>query len=108
MNLIKGEEDKLDWKFNLSSVRELVDRGRIREVSFDPAFPCHKPCVFIYGQNSDFVRPSDHPAIRQLFPCSTFYCIEGAGHYLHVERQAEFLSILNSQLDVVDVENKVM
>lgn len=94
MSLVKDVEGKLMWKFNLPALRQLIAGGGIREVHFNPDEPCHRDAVFIYGQKSDFVRESDRPAILKLFPNSTFHCLPDAGHYLHVEKQAEFLTQL--------------
>ena len=98
MNLVRDGDGKLKWKFNLHALRALVAQGRIREVQFDPNKPCDCTTVFIYGQKSDFVCEGDLPAILKLFPNSTFHCIADAGHYLHVEKQPEFLSVLCSNL----------
>ena len=48
------------------------------------------PTLFITGAASSYVRPEHHPLITSLFPNARFVAIEGAGHWLHTERAAEF------------------
>lgn len=49
-----------------------------------------------------FFRKSDHPHILKIFPNAEFKYIEGAGHWVHSEKPAEFLQIciefLNRQI----------
>ena len=100
MSLIKDDTGtRLKWKFNLEAIKDLVCNGSIREIylpSDSPAF--EGETVFIHGGKSDFVKEQDKEDILKLFPKSHFHCIPDAGHYLHVEKQKEFLDILVSYL----------
>ncbi|MEM6261556.1 MAG: hypothetical protein AAGI38_03540 [Bacteroidota bacterium] len=42
---------------------------------------------------------SDKPAIKEVFPHATFAKIPGAGHWLHAEKPAEFLEIVQGFLE---------
>lgn len=98
MNLVKGEDGKLRWKFNLHAIKELVSNGLIRRIELKEETAYPKETVFIYGGKSDFVKDSDRPAILKYFPKSFFVSILDAGHYLHVEKPKEFLQALLSVL----------
>lgn len=48
------------------------------------------PTLFLSGANSDYVQPSNRPAIKTQFPAAKFAKIPGAGHWLHAEKPREF------------------
>ena len=48
------------------------------------------PALFLTGEWSGYVRDSDRPAIRALFPAARFAVIRDAGHWLHAEQPAAF------------------
>jgi pimeloyl-ACP methyl ester carboxylesterase len=56
------------------------------------------PTLFIRGGASDYVPPAAEPRIRALFPDLRLVTIPNAGHYLHVERPAEFLAAVETFL----------
>ena len=98
LNLYKDGE-QLSWKFNLPTLRQMIVSGELRRPVANEGSSCERPCIFIYGRKSDFVRDSDLPKILELAPHSTFHGIPDAGHYLHVEKQTEFLRLLLSHID---------
>lgn len=57
------------------------------------------PALFVNGSESRYLRPEHHATIRALFPRAEFATIEGAGHWLHAERPAEFLATVSAFLD---------
>lgn len=56
------------------------------------------PTRFIYGELSDYVRPSHHVAIERLFPQATMCRVEGAGHWVYADRPQGFMDCLNPLL----------
>jgi pimeloyl-ACP methyl ester carboxylesterase len=56
------------------------------------------PTLFVSGANSDYVRPEHRPAIRALFPTARFVTVKNAGHWLHVDNPAGFLSVVEAFL----------
>ena len=96
---MKREDGELSWKFNLPSIKELVVNGLIREIDLPSDRPAYLgETIFIYGGKSDFVMDGDQPGITSLFPNNKMHCLPDAGHYLHVEKPKEFLSLLISVL----------
>jgi len=48
------------------------------------------PVMLIGGGESDFVLPEHHDAVRAFFPSVDIQMIEGAGHWVHAQKPAEF------------------
>ena len=49
------------------------------------------PSLFVAGGRSSYIKPEHRPVIARLFPEAEHTVIEGAGHWVHPERPAEFL-----------------
>ena len=56
------------------------------------------PVLVVSGAQSDYVRPEHRPAIRALFPASRFVIVKNAGHWLHADNPAGFLSVVEAFL----------
>jgi esterase len=56
------------------------------------------PCLFVTGANSDYVRHDHRPAIRSMFPAARFVAIKNAGHWVHADNPAGFLSVVEAFL----------
>lgn len=54
------------------------------------------PTLFLAGERSPYIRPEHHAAMRRLFPAHRTLVIEEAGHWLHAERPARFLEVLQA------------
>lgn len=57
------------------------------------------PCLFATGANSNYVLPEHRAIIRSRFPTTRFVAIKNAGHWLHSDNPAGFLSVLQAFLD---------
>ena len=60
--------------------------------------PYSGPTVFAAGAQSDYILPEHRPAIRALFPTARFVTVKNAGHWLHADNPAGFLSVLEAFL----------
>jgi esterase len=56
------------------------------------------PSLFVTGANSDYVRPEHRPIVRSLFPTARFVAIKNAGHWVHADNPAGFLSVVEAFL----------
>ncbi|WP_428488251.1 alpha/beta fold hydrolase [Rhodopila sp.] len=56
------------------------------------------PTLFVTGGNSDYVRAEHRPIIRTLFPAARFVAVKHAGHWVHADNPAGFLSVLEAFL----------
>ncbi len=56
------------------------------------------PTLFVSGARSDYVLPEHRPIIRALFPAARFVIVKNAGHWLHADNPAGFLSVVEAFL----------
>jgi pimeloyl-ACP methyl ester carboxylesterase len=56
------------------------------------------PTVFVTGAESDYVLPEYRPAIRGMFPNARFVAVKHAGHWVHADNPAGFLSVVEAFL----------
>ena len=56
------------------------------------------PALFVSGARSDYVLTEHRPMIRALFPASRFVNVKNAGHWLHADNPAGFLSVVEAFL----------
>jgi len=90
-NLCRDENGQFKWKINLSVITqqiEFVGAGiKDSEIITTPA-------LFIRGGNSDYIKDTDEPIIKKIFPNSSIKTIEGASHWIHAEKPAEFITMI--------------
>ena len=55
--------------------------------------------VFVTGANSTYVLPEHRPIIRARFPTARFVAIKNAGHWVHADNPAGFLSVVEAFLN---------
>ncbi len=81
------EKGKLGLRFNIDAIEHNIERigGAILDARFNGA------SFFIRGGNSDYVTDGDIEDIKLAFPNAQIGTIDGAGHWLHAEKQKEFL-----------------
>jgi esterase len=56
------------------------------------------PCLFVTGAHSNYVLPEHRPVIRSQFPAARFIAIKNAGHWVHADNPAGFLSVVEAFL----------
>jgi esterase len=54
--------------------------------------------LFVAGAQSDYLLPEHRPVIRALFPSARFVSIKHAGHWVHADNPAGFLSVVEAFL----------
>ncbi len=84
------------WKVNLNAIREaypaLCAALRLE--------PWSGPSLFVRGAASDYIGDRDWPPIRSFFPEARLATIPGAGHWVHADNPAAFISaVLNFLLE---------
>jgi len=58
------------------------------------AAPYAGPTLFLHGAESDYVQPSANAVIKRLFPNAAQQAVEGASHWLHVDKPKQVIEIL--------------
>lgn len=90
-NIYWKTDTQLNWRFNFIVLEKNID-GIGAEIEFTRVYTKHDfKTLFIRGENSTYILDSDIPDIRNNFPDAEFATIEGAGHWLHVDKPKEFL-----------------
>lgn len=64
-----------------------------------PYPPSPVPTAFIAGAKSGFFTSACKPVAQAFFPHSSFHVLPDAGHFLHVENPAGFLTLLKQIVD---------
>jgi pimeloyl-ACP methyl ester carboxylesterase len=60
--------------------------------------PFNNPSLFLRGEHSDYVQPTDFPVIQRLFPRAKIETIPGTDHWLHAEAPEAFFRIVQEFL----------
>ena len=91
--LLKGlgrnEAKNFAWKFNLKVLSEKYEEVL---APIELTYPFEGPTLFIHGGKSQYVLEEDKENIHDYFPSVVFDKISSAGHWLHAEAPAEFIT----------------
>lgn len=91
------EDGRASWRINLDALAEGMERLTGWPEDWpEPRF--ERPALFLHGGASPYVPADSHDRIRELFPEAKFEAIEGAGHFLHAEKPAEFEAAVDGWL----------
>jgi len=90
------DEGKLQWRINLQGLADnypqllqaVCDEERVRQ-----------PILFLRGGLSNYIEKGDEVMIKQLFPNSEMVIFEQAGHWIHAEIPALFLTTVKQFFD---------
>lgn len=95
-NLVQGEEG-FRWRINLATLGRSM--GAIQGFPQTLLTASYLgPTLFLTGASSDYVRPKDHDLIRRVFPKASFEAVSDAGHWLHAENPAGFVTAVEAFL----------
>jgi esterase len=83
------------WRIGLDEIAAAIPELEGWEMP-DNQFP--GATLFVSGAQSDYVRPEHRPIIRALFPATRFVSVKHAGHWLHADNPAGFLSVVEAFL----------
>jgi len=86
-SLYKHESGRFRWRFDL---KQLANNYSL--LSQPPSMPNNVvgKTLFIKGGKSDYLVPSDETVIKTHFKQPSLHIIEGAGHWPHAEKPAQF------------------
>ena len=93
-NLVPRAEGGYGWRVNLAAiVASLPGFAGFQPPAAAPPSPL--PVVnFVAGERSRYLRPHHHAAVRALFPGAEIHTVAGAGHWVHSEKPAATLALL--------------
>ena len=93
-NLKRRKDGSFFWSLNINTIKK--EFSKILE-GFDPEnYGPNKeitgfPTLFIRGSRSAYITENTIPEIRRIFPYAEIATIEDAGHWVHAEKQDEFI-----------------
>lgn len=91
MQNLEGGAGGYRWRANLAVLGAAMD-----DILAFPRFAddAHYdgPALFLHGAESDYVLPAHEDLIMALFPHARLQAIEGANHWLHADKPAEFIA----------------
>ncbi|CAB3219827.1 unnamed protein product [Arctia plantaginis] len=93
MSIHERPDKTFAWKYNLDALANSFNKiatfpDELKRKQYTG------PTLFIGGGKSDYIRKSDEPAIKELFPQSSLTYIEHVGHNAHFEDPPAFLKIV--------------
>jgi pimeloyl-ACP methyl ester carboxylesterase len=99
-NLRRGSRPDEGWRWQMNL--ELLGNhlGEMGDWPDLAAAPYPGPVLWLAGANSDYVRRDYAPVMRALFPRVQLVTIKDAGHWLHTDQPAVFLSVLRRFLQL--------
>lgn len=98
-NLYRKEDNTFDWRVNLQSVEENIEK---LGAAITSDAPFTKPTLFVRGGKSRYIKPEDEfNIICHLFPNVEIETIEEAGHWVHAEAPDKFYDIVMNFLNLV-------
>lgn len=87
-NLYRTEEGGFDWRINVPVLA--ANAGEV--VSAVPIYnKVEKPLLLMRGAESGYVRDEDFEELRTYYPAARLVTIDGANHWVHATRPAEFV-----------------
>lgn len=97
MQNLEGGAGGYRWRPNLA-----VLGAAMEDILAFPRFPegtqYNGPTLFLHGADSDYVLPQHEDVIMALFPQARFHSMEGANHWVHADKPAEFTKVVGEFL----------
>ncbi|MBL0310634.1 MAG: alpha/beta fold hydrolase [Bacteroidetes bacterium] len=92
--LLKGlnrdkEGKHFEWKFNLDSLNK---NYQIISGALNSSDTFKGKTLFIKGETSNYINPSNYSELTSLFPNHELTEIKAAGHWVHAEKPQEFIN----------------
>lgn len=88
-NLYWVEKGKLAFRFNLEVLSHKMEEIGEGLSAIDQY---NGPTLFLRGDKSEYIIPSDGEIIRRHFPNAVIESIDHAGHWLHAENPTQFFN----------------
>ncbi|KAH6934563.1 hypothetical protein HPB50_025428 [Hyalomma asiaticum] len=89
---LRRNGNRYEWSVNVNSVRTNI--GKLVRAEDLKGLTSDVEALFLCGGLSPYVPSAEHGAIRRAFPKARIVTVEGAGHWVHRDRPAAFLSFV--------------
>ena len=91
MNLTEDINGSIKWRFNLPVIRQMVIKGIDRSMIADKQYSGD---VLIVSGKYGSMTANNYSKLKQWFPRSKFEFYQRLKHFLHSERQKQFVNVL--------------
>ena len=98
MQNVIAKGDQLAWRLNLPILTKYMDEIVGFPVTQVEGHHYDDRVTMIYGSDSDYVKASAGPVVRDYFPNSEFISVEDAGHWIHVDQPEVLVELLQTSL----------
>ena len=92
-NIEEKDDGLADWRFYKDGIVESLKLGHFQE-RWEEVMAINCPCLWIRGGSSDDLTAEEFEKIQQTNPSIRAEVIEGAGHWVHFDKPAEFIQVL--------------
>jgi pimeloyl-ACP methyl ester carboxylesterase len=94
-SLKRGSDGRYRWQINLDAIDHHLDA-----LSQGPTLkhPYPNPTLFISGSASGYITAEDADPIYRLYPNARIVTIDGTGHWLHADAQAQTVETIRAFL----------
>ena len=86
-NLRRNTTGNFELKININAIKANYE-SHLSVAPQGEVF--NAPCLFLKGENSDYIDQKHLPIIQSLFPQSSLHTVENVGHWLHAEKPELF------------------
>lgn len=90
-SLYRTDAGGFAWRFNLAAINAQIEN--VGE-ALPEGFGFAKPALFVRGGLSHYVKDADMDLVLRHFPAAQLETVAGAGHWIHAEKPAELLALL--------------
>lgn len=87
-NVYRSNGSKLDWRFNLDVLKDKYEDFITPDITASGVYG--GPTLFLSGERSNYILPTDEPRIHELFPNAQILPISNSGHWVQAENPKEF------------------
>lgn len=95
---LKLSGKSVEWKINVPILKVQLNH-LLSEINFDDLPQINKPTLFIRGSKSNYITDFEFNKTKNVFPEAKLTTIEGATHWLHIEKNEEFSMLFLNFLD---------
>lgn len=98
-NVRRNKNNQFDWSLNIEAISNELENimDGLNANSFENGKEITGfPVLFIKGEKSDYIQPSDEKEITKIFPFAEIEIIPDAGHWLHAEQPELFIKTIQN------------
>lgn len=94
-SLKRDNKNEFYWAINLNSILENL-YNLMSDLNLSSNHKIEIPTLFVKGELSDYIDENSYEKIKSIFTDSKIEVIKEAGHWLHYEKQSEFIDAVLS------------